>query len=237
MDHLEALIEDWKTTVQTQQHFNDLQLRLRSFFITLYAAVLTAAAYALKEHATVPFGPWSITLATIICGFGLIMIVAFYYTDWGYHQLLKGAVAHGTVAEAALKEKLPSAGLTAAISKSSKESKFLGFIKTKSDARLNWFYGSLFFVMLVAALSASWITMSSSGASDGNKAPTGLSFTANGYEEVHAFRGCKALPKSPTSASSPVPTVTPVIAAPLNHPSPTPAISLEPKPTPKASPR
>jgi hypothetical protein len=52
-DRNRVLIEAWKQTIQVQQHFNDLELRIRNYAITLLGALFGVAAYAFKEHAPV----------------------------------------------------------------------------------------------------------------------------------------------------------------------------------------
>jgi phosphoglycerol transferase MdoB-like AlkP superfamily enzyme len=158
-----AKIEIWKTTVETQQHFNDLQLRLRSFLITLFLAVLTAAAYALKEHIIIRLWIFAISLSGLVCVFGAVMVAAFYVMDWGYHQLLMGAVGYGEDIEDSLKDLFPGDGLTHAISKSSKATKLL-WLKTHSHLRLNLFYAVLFGVMVLAAVGSHLVSTASVGA-------------------------------------------------------------------------
>jgi hypothetical protein len=82
MDERELLIEAWKATVETQRHFNDVAMKLRSFALTLVAAILTA-------EGLVGAGPFAL-------GAALITWIAFYVLDrWYYHYLLIGAVLHG----------------------------------------------------------------------------------------------------------------------------------------------
>jgi hypothetical protein len=170
-------IEIWKTTVETQQHFNGLQLQLRSFLITLFLAVLTAAAYALKERMMIQIGTFSTSLSAVVCGFGALMILAFYSMDWGYHQLLLGAVNYGEQIEEALKDAVPGVGLTHAISESSKKKKFLFFFPTSSHTRLRGFYGLLMITMIAASLAGHFAATTSvagagSAGTAGRIAPT-----------------------------------------------------------------
>jgi hypothetical protein len=82
-------VEGWKKTVDVQQHFNDLELRVRNYAITFAAAVLGLVGWALKEGADsfLPAG---------LLAIGTLGWVAFYLMDrhW-YHRFLDGAVAHG----------------------------------------------------------------------------------------------------------------------------------------------
>ncbi len=84
MDDREAIIEAWKKTVDVQMHFNDLAMRIRSFALTIIAAMLAASGLAQASANN------SILIAT------LVVWLAFYLMDrFWYHALLKGAVFHG----------------------------------------------------------------------------------------------------------------------------------------------
>jgi len=54
----------WKTTVVVQQHFNDLELRIRNFAVTLLVTVIGAAALALKEHYVIKLAGTDFPLST-----------------------------------------------------------------------------------------------------------------------------------------------------------------------------
>jgi len=99
MDDKQVLLEAWKTTIATQAHFNDIAMKLRSFALTLVAAILTAESLAKAG--------WLAVLAALISWF------AFYLLDrWYYYYLLIGAVLHGQDLErhaTALGLKLPGA--------------------------------------------------------------------------------------------------------------------------------
>ena len=219
MDADEKKIEAWKTTIDVQQHFNDLQLRLRSFLLTVVGAILTAAAYALKEHVVIHFSCFSTSLSAVVCILGLIVTFGFYYMDWGYHQLLSGAVAHGQEIEESAKSSLPELGLTAAIKTSSTARKFLGVFPTKSLSRLNWFYGVLFFAIGCLALAAHLASVSAAVSTD----PAGKS-------NVVAARPTPTPSPTPTVMLSPMPTPSPVAMATV-APSATPMPTRTPIPT------
>jgi hypothetical protein len=89
VEMVKLAVEGWKKTVDVQQHFNDLELRVRNFAITFTAAVLGLVGWALKE------GTDSLLPAGLLA-IGTLGWVAFYLMDrhW-YHRFLDGAVAHG----------------------------------------------------------------------------------------------------------------------------------------------
>jgi len=91
-DHV---LDAWKTSMEVQQHFNDLELRIRNFAVTLLVTVIGAAAFALKEHYEVTFLGQRFMLAVAVLLAGILGWLAFYFMDrhW-YHRLLLGAVFH-----------------------------------------------------------------------------------------------------------------------------------------------
>jgi hypothetical protein len=89
VEMVKLAVEGWKKTVEVQQHFNDLELRIRNFAITFTAAVLGLVGWALKEGV-------DSFLPTGLLAIGTLGWVAFYLMDrhW-YHRYLDAAVEHG----------------------------------------------------------------------------------------------------------------------------------------------
>lgn len=92
-ERLSAALEIWKKTVEVQQHFNDLSLRIRNFAITVLGGVFGVAGLILKD------APTSNVPAIVVLA-GVFLCAAFYLMDalW-YHKLLKGSVTAGISAE------------------------------------------------------------------------------------------------------------------------------------------
>jgi hypothetical protein len=87
------VLEAWKQTIQVQQHFNDIELRIRNYAITLLGGLFGVIAFAVKEHVPRPF------ILGLLAG-GWILCFAFYFLDRHvYHRLLVGAVNHGQAIE------------------------------------------------------------------------------------------------------------------------------------------
>lgn len=100
-----SLIELWKKTVEVQQHFNDLELRIRNYALIVVGALLALGGYAVRETLTVSVLGWSGSAAGLIVWSALIPLAAFYFMDrWWYHRLLKGAVAAGVPLEEELEK-------------------------------------------------------------------------------------------------------------------------------------
>lgn len=119
-EKLKLVVEVWKKTVDVQQHFNDLELRIRNFALTLLVGVLGGTALALKEgRVPVNVGGFQMSLASALMLAGFVGWTGFWLLDrhW-YHRLLVGAVAHGKKIEEAWGETLP-VGLTKTIEENS----------------------------------------------------------------------------------------------------------------------
>lgn len=119
-ERLKGYIELWKQTVAVQQHFNDIEWRIRQLALTALTFTLGAAAVAAKDRVTVVLFGINLQLSSTLLIFGLSLWLSFYFVDqvW-YHRLLIGAVRHGEALEASIREFLPEAGLTQSISTAS----------------------------------------------------------------------------------------------------------------------
>lgn len=119
-DVLAHEIDVWKKTVDVQMHFNDIELKIRNFAITILAAVLGASAVAVREDAQIGLGDWITSLASWILAGGLIAWIAFWFVDhvW-YHQLLLGSVIHAEKIERRLSRRVPALSLSSSIRESS----------------------------------------------------------------------------------------------------------------------
>lgn len=157
----------WKTSVDVQQHFNDIEWRIRGLALTVATFALGAAGVAAKDGSTL--GPISLGSAVLVLG--LILWYAFYFVDYlWYHPLLKAAVAEGTQLENAISQLLPVAHMTAGITERSPQPVgwFVeclagpkgtttaedGTVVMHSDHKLRWFYrvGALPFILGAVAL-------------------------------------------------------------------------------------
>lgn len=156
----------YKTSVDAQQHFNDIEWRIRGLALTAATFALGAAGVAAREGSTI--GPVSLGSAVLILG--LFLWYAFYFVDrFWYHPLLKGAVKGGTELEAAIRRHIPEACMTEQITAQSKLpiGRRLAFLAGKkgwssndgqrimhSDHKLRWFYrvGTFAFLIGAAAL-------------------------------------------------------------------------------------
>lgn len=174
-------VEAWKKTIDVQQHFNEICMKIRNVYATLLAGLfaLTGVMGARTENIKIS------TLGYDISGVSLILLVTFctsmlfYFIDrhW-YHRLLVGAVFNGMELEAELKKNLSGFNLTSKIGDNSAldiskhtVGNWMLFILAKalcaevtrregkallrSDAKLAIFYKSVaYFSFLAFAISA-----------------------------------------------------------------------------------
>lgn len=149
---IDQTIKIWEKTVDVQQHFNDLSLRIRNYAITLLTATLGFSALALKENYSITFFGYTTSLAPFLIITALLPLLAFYFMDrlW-YHKFLLGAVVNGLKIEQQLKKTTPAITLTTEIGKASPIS--IPFCKRKiySSTRVSLFYGLLALFLIIAA--------------------------------------------------------------------------------------
>lgn len=139
---LDSYIEVWKKTIDVQQHFNDLELRIRNFAITVLGVVLSGTALSIKEGLAVYVFSYPIPLAALLILIALVTWWAFYVMDFHwYHNLLIGAVKHGEKLETSIKGVLPDIDLTRSISDAS-PAKILGKVRNSRE-KMKMFYGSV----------------------------------------------------------------------------------------------
>ena len=150
-------VDMWKKAVDVQQHFNDIQWRIRGLALTVATFALGAAGIAAKDGTQI--GP--VSLGTLVAVVGLLLWYAFYFVDrvW-YHPFLRSAVERGTLMEDEIRKTLPHAGLTAGITAGSAQDPGL-IARTlsrkptmQSIDKLKYFYriGGAAFVLVAAVL-------------------------------------------------------------------------------------
>ena len=161
-ERVKHYIELWKQTISVQQHFNDIEWRIRQLALTAMTFALGAAAVAARERTAISIFGLQAQLSSTLLVFGLILWLSFYFVDqvW-YHRLLVGAVRHGAVLENAIKTHLPEAGLTQAISEASPYSIKLGIGRLSytfkkplhSRVKLRLFYVAGGLALAIAAIA------------------------------------------------------------------------------------
>lgn len=163
-ESLSALVEMWKTTVEVQQHFNDLEWKIRGLALTVLTGALGAGTLALREGSTLLIGSWRFSLASLVLVAGLLVWSAFFFVDgiW-YHRLLTGAVKEGIRLEGTIGKALPGGGqLTTSIGDASPwpfparggDSDKQPWFTLHSKDKLKAFYAGIGALLLSLALAA-----------------------------------------------------------------------------------
>lgn len=153
MDETGAQVEVWKKVVDVQQHFNDLELRIRNFALVVTGAFLGLGGYALKDGGFAGLGAHQISTASLIISAALLPLSAFYLMDrlW-YHRLLDGAVKAGISAEGKLNALGVHVDLGTQISKASPvRVPFFG--NAHSRHKMDGFYGLLAVAIIALSLA------------------------------------------------------------------------------------
>lgn len=147
-DEYKNVIDIWKTSLGVQQHFNDLELRIRNFAVTLLVGVLSAIAFALKEHYVIHFFGFTFSLAVGICLAGIVGVLGFYFMDrYWYHKLLLGSVRQTVSIERKFANKIPEMSLSGAIGAASPLR--LRFVEIHSSEKIDIFYSGGLAVLIV----------------------------------------------------------------------------------------
>lgn len=138
--NIKAKIEIWKKFIDVQQHFNDLEMRIRNFAVTILGALFGAAGLALSRDVSINLGSLTVPLGLFFMISALFTWAGFWFMDrhW-YHRLLYGSVEHGRKIEESIRLVVPEVALTESIGKASPVH-LLGFT-IKSKTKIDIFYG------------------------------------------------------------------------------------------------
>lgn len=147
-------IEIWKKIVDVQQHFNDLELRVRNFALIVTGAFLGLGGYAIKDGGMANLAGHHVSAAALIVGASVLPLLAFYLMDrlW-YHRLLDGAVKAGIAAEGELVRLGLTVDLGTQISKASPFALPLFGTKVHSPHKMDGFYGLLSIAIIALTIT------------------------------------------------------------------------------------
>lgn len=151
---IDDILKIWEKTIDVQQHFNDIELQIRNYTLTLFTGIMAGIGYLLKEKINIDLHGYIIPSSAVAALIGVIIMCAFYFMDkYWYHKLLKGSVLHAITIENLIKLTHPEITLTSKIGEAS-HIKFFG-LKIDSDKKYWFFYYpliSIFFVLYIALL-------------------------------------------------------------------------------------
>ncbi|HDT0537837.1 hypothetical protein [Klebsiella quasipneumoniae] len=158
---LKVKVDIWKQVINTQQHFNDLAMKIRNFAILILSAFIGAIGVSFKSGFAFNMLGHSTSIATILSfGAALIWLLFFFVDVYWYHPLLIGAVKKGIHIEKHIGTELKDyIDLTHTIGKESpKEIKFSIFKKVlarfelHSNHKAKTFYIGVFILLITSSI-------------------------------------------------------------------------------------
>lgn len=107
IEEMKLILEEWKTVIQTQMHFNDMIMRIRTTGVSVVVTVFGAAAYSLQfDRLYLQISGVSFHAAVPIVSFGLGMLLGIFVLDYCYYyRMLLGAVERGYEIDKAYKDR------------------------------------------------------------------------------------------------------------------------------------
>jgi phosphoglycolate phosphatase-like HAD superfamily hydrolase len=186
-DRMELAVEAWKVAVDAQKHFNDLEMRVRNFALTLVTAALAAAGLIFKDDIRLRGFGVDFPLGSAIILTAIPIWVAFYLVDrFWYHNLLLGAVRHGQFIERRHEKVIPELGLAGAIGKASPTPFFRW--KIHSSRKIDLFYLLGVLVLVLASVGSLFAVRAAEGVPEATRPA--------------ATAGANAVPKSPGTGAA-----------------------------------
>lgn len=92
-EELKIIFEDYKLAVQTQMHFNEMIMRMRTTAISIFLAVIGAAAISLQYNTFLSLCCYTFHASVLIIFVGLGMMISVALIDYFYYnKMLIGAV-------------------------------------------------------------------------------------------------------------------------------------------------
>ena len=142
-------IEIWKKIVDVQQHFNDLELRIRNFALVVTGAFLGLGGYAIKDGGIITVFGLEMSVAGLVVVSAIFPLLAFYFMDrlW-YHRLLDGSVMAGIEAERILNDLGYKVNLGSEIKNKSPFTMWVLGKRIHSKTKMDFFYGVLVLTLL-----------------------------------------------------------------------------------------
>jgi len=121
-DKMKLAIDAWKQSIEVQQHFNEICMKIRNFYISFVSALLALIGVVVSGIDDPFFVLWEydVHIALPILFAAIIATYLFYFVDlhW-YHRLLKGAVRNALEIEKRYKSEVVGLQLTTLIGRES----------------------------------------------------------------------------------------------------------------------
>ena len=93
IDKFKLIIEEWKVVIQTQMHFNEMIMKMRTTSISIFLAIFGAAAISLQYSMKLTILNFKFHASVLIIIVGIIMLISVFIIDYCYYdRMLRGAV-------------------------------------------------------------------------------------------------------------------------------------------------
>lgn len=153
LEQLKLKVDVWKTVIDVQKHFNDLEMKVRNFGILILSAFIGAIGVSFNSGSTFVVAGSNYSVAAILAFGASVVWFLFYFVDvYWYHPLLLGAVKKGLALETEIASDLPNINLTDTIGKSSPKN-ILFWKDMHSTGKANLFYFGVLAVLLGICLT------------------------------------------------------------------------------------
>lgn len=152
MEKGEVELGIWKKIVEVQQHFNDLELRIRNYALIVTGAFIGLGGYAIKDGGFVSIFGFTVSVAGLVVFAAIFPLFAFYFMDrlW-YHRLLEGSVSAGIAAEAELENAGFKVALGTEIKKASPFKLWILGWNIRSKHKMDLFYAIILISLLLVS--------------------------------------------------------------------------------------
>ncbi len=150
-------VDVWKTVIDTQKHFNDLEMKVRNFGILILSAFIGAIGVTINSGYFINAFGINISISAILSLGAAVIWWLFYFVDvYWYHPLLLGSVKQGLAIENDLESVLPIIGLTKEIGKNSPKD-FLFCKEIHSTTKAKIFYFGILFILCMTSITLFFI--------------------------------------------------------------------------------
>lgn len=96
--NLDLIMEEWKTVIQTQMHFNDMLMKMRTAAISVVVAIYAVAGALVGQfpNSFLVICGKQVHISILIIGFGITLWIGIFLIDYKYYyKMLLGAVERG----------------------------------------------------------------------------------------------------------------------------------------------
>lgn len=148
LEQLKLKVDVWKTVIDVQKHFNDLEMKVRNFGILILSAFIGAIGVSFNSGSEFTAFGNNYSVAAILAFGASVVWLLFYFVDvYWYHPLLLGSVKKGLALEQEIALDFPNINLTETIGNSSPKN-ILFWKNMHSTGKANLFYFGVLFVLL-----------------------------------------------------------------------------------------